>query len=103
MMLNDENFDKEVLQSQKPFLVDFFAEWCGPCQMMGPVIEKVAEDYKDKINFGKMNVDSAPVQSQKYQVSSIPTVMLFKGGKPEAGFMGARAEDFIKQFIDENI
>jgi len=103
MILNDENFEKEVSGSQKPFLVDFWAAWCGPCQMLGPIVEKVGEEYKDKINFGKVNVDEAPVCSQKYQIAQIPTVMLFKGGKPVINFIGARPEEFIKQWLDENI
>jgi thioredoxin 1 len=100
--LTDENFEKEIA-SPKPVLIDFWAEWCGPCQMLGPVLEKVAEEYKEKINFAKVNVDSAPVTSQKYQVSQIPTVILFKDGKPASGFIGARPEDFVKSWLNENL
>ena len=101
--LTDENFEKEISASERPFLVDFWAEWCGPCGMLGPIMEKVAEDYKEKIVFAKVNVDSAPVCSQKYQISQIPTVMLFKAGQPAANFIGARPEEFIRQWLNENI
>jgi thioredoxin 1 len=100
--LTDENFEKEIT-SPKPVLIDFWAEWCSPCQMLGPVLEKVAEEYKEKINFAKVNVDLAPIISQKYQVSQIPTVILFKDGKPASGFIGARPEDFVKSWLDENL
>lgn len=101
MILTDENFEKEVQGGQKPFLIDFWAEWCGPCQILGPVLDKVADGYKEKIIFAKVNVDSAPVCSQKYQISQIPTVVLFKAGKPASGFIGARSEEFIRQWLDE--
>ncbi len=101
MILTDENFEKEIQNGDKPVLIDFWAEWCGPCQMLGPVLEKVADEYKEKIILAKVNVDSAPVSSQKYQISQIPTVILFKGGKPASGFIGARPEEFIRQWLDE--
>ena len=101
MILTDENFEKEVQNGQKPFLIDFWAEWCGPCQILGPVLDKVADEYKEKIVFAKVNVDSAPVCSQKYQISQIPTVVLFKEGKPAGGFIGARPEEFIRQWLEE--
>src|SRR4030043_345383 len=103
MILDDNNFDKEIQESQKPYLIDFWADWCGPCQIIGPIIEKIAQDYKDKINFGKVNVDSAPLISRKYQIAQIPTVILFKEGKPFGGFIGARQEEFIKGWLNENI
>lgn len=103
MILTDENFDKEVSGNQKPVLVDFFAEWCGPCNILGPVLEKIATDYTDKIILAKVNVDSAPLVSQKYQISSIPAVFLFKNGKPVSGFVGARPEQDIKTWLDKNI
>lgn len=98
--LTDENFEKEI-QSEKPVLVDFWAEWCGPCQMLGPILEKVAGDFQDKITFAKVNVDSAPVVSQKYQINQIPNVILFKNGQPVSGFIGARPEEFIKNWLNE--
>jgi thioredoxin 1 len=103
MILDDQNFESELQKSQKPIVVDFWAEWCGPCQMLGPIMEKVAEEYKDKIDFGKVNVDAAPLASQKYEIAQIPTVMLFKAGKPVSAFIGARPEDFIKSWLNENL
>jgi len=84
-------------------LVDFWAEWCGPCGILGPILEKIAEDYKEKIIFAKVNVDSAPLSSQKYKIAQIPTVILFKNGKPASGFIGARPEEFIKNWLNENL
>lgn len=98
--LTDENFEKEI-QGPKPVLIDFWAEWCGPCQMLGPILEKVAEGYQDKIIFAKVNVDAAPLVSQKYQINQIPTVILFKNGQPAANFIGARPEEFIKSWLNE--
>jgi thioredoxin 1 len=103
LILTDENFEKEVQAGSKPVLVDFWAEWCGPCQMLGPILEKIAEDYKEKVIFAKVNVDSAPVISQKYQISQIPNVILFKNGEPAANFIGARSEEFIKNWLNENL
>ena len=99
--ITSEDFDKEVLQSETPVLVDFWAEWCGPCQILGPVLDKVADEYKEKIVLAKVNVDSAPACSQKYQISQIPTVVLFKAGKLASGFIGVRPEEFIRQWLDE--
>ncbi|MFH1894820.1 MAG: thioredoxin [Patescibacteria group bacterium] len=101
MNLSDENFEKEIQNGKTPVLIDFWTEWCGPCQILGPILEKVAEEYKEKIVFAKVNVDSSPVSSQKYQISQIPTVVLFKGGKPASGFIGARPEEFIRQWLNE--
>lgn len=103
MNLSDENFEKEINVGEKPILVDFWAEWCGPCNALGPILEKIAEDYKEKVIVAKVNVDSAPLSSQKYQVSQIPKVILFKGGKPVSGFIGARPEQEIKEWLDKNI
>jgi thioredoxin 1 len=103
MILDDTNFEAEIAKSQKPMVIDFWAEWCGPCQMLGPVMEKVAEEYKDKIAFAKVNVDASPLVSQKYEIAQIPTVMLFKEGKPASAFIGARPEDFVKAWLNENL
>ena len=78
--LTDENFEQEVLESDKPVLVDFWATWCGPCMMLSPIIEEIAEEYSDFLKVGKVNVDEQPVTSLEYKVSSIPTLMLFKDG-----------------------
>ena len=77
----DQNFEQEVLKSEKPVLVDFWAAWCGPCQMMGPIIDKLAEEMKDKVKIGKLNVDENRETASDYSVMSIPTLIIFKGGK----------------------
>lgn len=89
--LTDQNFETEVLKSDLPVLVDFWAPWCGPCQMAGPVIEKIAQEYEGKIKVGKINIDENPQTPVKYGVMSIPTVILFKAGQEagkEVGFAG---------------
>lgn len=78
--LTTENFDKEVLQAEMPVLVDFYAEWCGPCKMLSPVIDEIAKDYDGKAKICKVNVDEAPELAQKFRVMSVPTVMVFKNG-----------------------
>ncbi|MCX6734440.1 MAG: thioredoxin [Candidatus Peregrinibacteria bacterium] len=94
-MFNDENFEKEVLKSDIPVLVDFFAEWCGPCKMMGPVIEKLAEEYEGKWKIGKLDVDQAPKTSETYSVQSIPTLLFFKDGKVVNMSVGFQAKEKI--------
>jgi thioredoxin 1 len=78
--LTDANFDEIVLKADKPVLVDFWAEWCGPCRVIGPLVSEIAEDYKDKIIVGKLDVDSNPEVSSKYGIRNIPTVLFFKNG-----------------------
>lgn len=79
--LTDENFEEEVIESDKPVLVDFWATWCGPCMMLAPIVTEIAEEYANELKVGKVNVDEQPVTSLEYKVASIPTLMLFKGGK----------------------
>lgn len=79
--LTDENFEEEVIESDKPVLVDFWATWCGSCMMLAPIVTEIAEEYADELKVGKVNVDEQPVTSLEYKVASIPTLMLFKGGK----------------------
>lgn len=97
------NFEAEVLQSDIPVLVDFFAEWCGPCKMMAPVVEKMAEKYDGKMKIGKINIDEEASIAQQYRVVSIPTFVMFKDGKAQATYVGAMsAEDLenkIKQML----
>lgn len=99
--VTDQNFDNEVLQNKLPVLVDFWATWCGPCQMAGPVLEELSEEYKDKVLVMKLDVDENPNTSSKYGVMSIPTTILFKGGKEmgrQVGFAGKQAfEEVIKK------
>lgn len=94
-LFNDENFEKEVLKSDIPVLVDFFAEWCGPCKMMGPVIEGLAKEYEGKWKIGKLDVDQAPKTSETYSVQSIPTLLFFKDGKVVDMSVGFQAKEKI--------
>lgn len=95
--LTDQNFEAEVIQSKIPVLVDFYADWCGPCQMAGPVLSQLATEFEGKMNIGKLNVDENPQTGAKFGVMSIPTVILFKEGKEiqrQVGFPGK--EGYLK-------
>lgn len=98
-----ENFETEVLNAELPVLVDFYADWCGPCKMMAPIVERLAEEYEGKLKVGKCNTDENMPLAQKYRVASIPTFMIFKEGQPAATFMGAMSEDDLCDHIDANI
>lgn len=100
IILTDENFDKEIESADKLALVDFFATWCAPCSALAPILEKVAEDLKEKVVLFKVNVDDAPKASAKFEVEKIPTVVLFKGGQAISGFVGMSDEESIKKWID---
>lgn len=91
----DENFEAEVLKSDLPVLVDFWAVWCGPCQMMGPLIEEIAKETEGKIKVGKLNVDEAPKTANEYNIMSVPTLILFKGGEAVKTLVGFRAKEDI--------
>ncbi len=96
--ISDQNFDAQVLENKLPVLVDFWAEWCGPCKMAGPVLDELSEVYKDKLLIVKLNVDQNPVNSQKYGIMSIPTTILFKDGKEidrQVGFSGKEAYETL--------
>jgi len=99
--LTDQNFNQFIQNSPKPTLIDFWTEWCMPCHILGPILEKVAEEYNDKLIFAKVNLDNAPQISQQYGIEQIPTVVLFREGKPILGFTGARAEPDVKEFLDQ--
>jgi len=101
MNLTDQNFEQEIAGQEKPVLADFYANWCGPCKVLGPILEKIAEEMKDKFVLAKINVDEFPQTSQKFGIDRIPMVMLFNKGKPMDGFVGAMPEPVIKQWIDE--
>jgi len=100
-----DNFESEVLKAKEPVLVDFFAPWCGPCKLLGSVIDELAENYKGKVKIGKVNIDGAEELAQKYNVMGVPTVILFVGGKEverKVGFVGKEGyEEMIKKFIKE--
>ena len=97
----DENFDNEVLKSDVPVLVDFWAEWCGPCRMLAPTIEKLANDYAGKVRVGKVDTDANRDVAVKYGISAIPTVILFKDGQVAQKFVGLRQERDFKEAIEE--
>ena len=96
----DQNFENEVLQSDKPVLVDFWAEWCMPCRMLAPTIDKIAESYSEKVKVGKLDTDSNREIAIKYQISAIPTVILFKDGQVAQKFVGLKQEREFKEAID---
>ncbi len=100
--LTDENFEKEIQRADRLILVDFWAQWCTPCFILGPILEKIAQEYKDKLTLAKVNLDTAPLTAQKYGIEKIPTVILFKWGKPISGFLGVRPEPVINQWLEEN-
>ncbi len=97
--LTKGNFQKEALESDKPVLIDFWASWCGPCQMMAPVVDAVAEKRED-VKVCKINVDDEPVLAQQFGISSIPTLVLMKNGKPVRQMLGYRIEDEVLKFLD---
>ena len=90
--LTDTNFNEEVKGSAEPILVDFWAEWCGPCKMIAPILEEIASEHAGKVRIGKLNVDDAPSTAQQFQVMSIPTLILFKDGEPQKRLVGARGK-----------
>ena len=99
IIITEENFENEVLNSDKPVLVDFWAQWYGPCRMLGPIIEEIANDYEGKVKVGKVNVDEQPNLASKYGIASIPTVIVFKNGKPEKTLVGLRSKNEIENMI----
>lgn len=93
-----ENFEQEVIKAEKPVLIDFWAAWCGPCKMMGPVIDQIAADHTD-IKVGKINIDEQPELAQKYGIMSIPTVVLFEGGNPKETSVGLVPKESIEKMF----
>lgn len=100
MTLTKENFDKEVIKSEVPYLVDFWASWCGPCRMVSPIIDELAAEYAGKIKVGKVNVDEQGELAAEYAIVSIPTIMIFKNGKVEQKIVGAHSMDDFCDIID---
>lgn len=97
------NFDAEVLQSELPVLVDFYADWCNPCKMMAPVVESIAETLEGKAKVGKCNIDENMPLAQEYSVASIPTFMIFKGGQAVATYRGAMSEDDLLEHVEQEL
>ena len=100
--LTGDNFDSEI-QDGRPLLVDFWAAWCGPCRMVAPVLDELADEMKDKVRIGKLNVDDYQEVSMRYQVSSIPTFLLFKDGEVADRMMGAMPKAAFEKFIERNV
>jgi len=101
--VTDENFEIEVLKSAKPTLVDFWAEWCGPCKQVGPILEEISNEMSNEVDIAKHNIDDQPNQPTKYGVRSIPTMLLFKDGELKATKVGATTKSNIVSWIKENI
>lgn len=95
LKITSENYEEEVVKSEKPVLIDFYADWCGPCRMMGPIIEEIAEEKSDTIKVGKINVDENQDLAMKYGVMSIPTIVIIKNGEVEKTFVGVRGKSEI--------
>jgi thioredoxin 1 len=101
--VSDQNFDAEVIASELPVLVDFWAEWCGPCKMIAPVVEELANTYAGRVKVTKLDVDSNPETAGKYGIRSIPTLLIFKGGKPVGQVVGAVPKSMLQQRLEAAI
>lgn len=101
--VTDASFDSDVLQSKEPVLVDFWAEWCGPCKMIAPVLEELAGEYGDKLKICKVDVDANTETPAKFGIRGIPTLIIFKGGNAEAQKVGALSKAQLREFVDANI
>lgn len=101
--VSDDTFEQEVLKADQPVLVDYWAEWCGPCKMIAPILEEVAETYDGKLKIAKLNIDDNPETPPKFGIRGIPTLMLFKDGNVEATKVGALSKSQLAAFIDSNI
>ncbi len=98
---SDDNFDEQVIASEQPVMVDFWAEWCGPCHMIAPVVEEIAQEYKDRVTVGKLNVDENPGIAARYGVRSIPSILLFKDGQVSQQIVGAVPKMHLTEMLDQ--
>ncbi|MDE2088510.1 MAG: thioredoxin TrxA [Gammaproteobacteria bacterium] len=103
MHVTDASFENEVLRSSQPVLVDYWAEWCGPCKMIAPILDEIAGEYNGKLRVAKLNIDDNPATPPRYGIRGIPTLMLFKNGNVEATKVGAVSKSQLMAFIDSNL
>ena len=101
--VTDDNFDSEVIKAGKPVIVDFWAEWCGPCKMIGPILEELSDEMSSQVTIAKHNIDNEPNTPTKYGVRGIPTMLLFKDGELKATKVGATTKSDLKSWIEQNI
>ena len=99
--VTDGSFDQDVLNAAGPVLVDYWAEWCGPCKMIGPIIEEIADEYADRLTVAKMDIDSNMMTPQQYSIRGIPTLMIFRDGKVQATKVGAMTKGHLKAFVED--
>ena len=100
---SDANFSSDVLKSETPVLLDFWAEWCGPCKMIAPILDEIAEEYKGRVKIAKINIDENPQTPPKFNIRGIPTLILFKNGTVEAQKVGAVSKSQLAAFLDNNL
>ncbi|KKO44550.1 thioredoxin [Arsukibacterium ikkense] len=103
LQVSDDSFEADVLKAEVPVLVDFWAEWCGPCKMIAPILEDVAVEYSGKVSIAKVNIDQNPNTPPKFGIRGIPTLLLFKNGQVAATKVGALSKTQLKEFLDSNI
>ena len=101
--ISDESFEEEVLQSERPVLIDYWAEWCGPCKMIAPVLDEIATEYSDRLKVVKLNIDDNPQTPPKYGIRGIPTLMVFKNGQVEATKVGSVSKAQLTAFLDDSL
>jgi len=100
---NESNFQEQVVEADKPVLVDFWAEWCQPCRLLAPTIDQIADEFSDTIKVGKVDIDNNRDIAMKYQIASIPTVILFSGGEPKQKFIGLKSREELASAINETV